>query len=77
MFLLLDVFDPCKFSIVERYEHESSQSYHLNNPYWKTFDPYVKPLLSQPMDLRRVIELDTTEDVEVPPHNITQITYQE
>jgi hypothetical protein len=29
------------------------------------------------MDLRRVIELDTTEDVEVPPHNITQITYQE
>ncbi|CAF0843393.1 unnamed protein product [Adineta ricciae] len=38
--LLSDVHDPCKFSIVERYEQESSQSYHLNNPYWKTFDPY-------------------------------------
>jgi hypothetical protein len=28
-----------------------SQEYHLNNPYWKTFDPYVKPLLDQPMDM--------------------------
>ncbi len=75
--MLLDVFDPCRFSIVERYEQETSQSYHLNNPYWKTFDPYVKPLLSEPMDLRRVIELDTSQDIQVSTHNITQITYQE
>jgi hypothetical protein len=37
-----------------------SQQYHLNNPYWKTFDPYVIPLLAAPMDLRRLEELDTT-----------------
>lgn len=34
-----------------------SQKYHLENPYWKTFDPYVKPLLEAPgMDLRRFEE---------------------
>lgn len=43
-----------------------SQKYHLDNPYWKTFDPYVVPLLDRPMDLRRHEELDTTKDVEVP-----------
>lgn len=43
-----------------------SQKYHLENPYWKTFDPYVIPLLEKPMDLRRFEELDTSKDVEVP-----------
>lgn len=33
--------------------------YHLENPYWKTFDPYVLPLLDREMDLRRNNELDT------------------
>lgn len=28
------------------------------NPYWKTFDPYVNPLLDKPMDLRRLVELE-------------------
>ncbi len=28
------------------------------NPYWKTFNPYVEPLLEKPMDLRRFNELD-------------------
>ena len=37
-----------------------SQQYHLSNPYWKTFDPYVIPLLDQPMDLRRFEEMDTS-----------------
>jgi hypothetical protein len=32
---------------------------HPQNPYWKTFDPYVNPLLEKPMDLRRLNELDT------------------
>ena len=50
---------------VERYEHESSQQYHLSNPYWKTFDPYVLPLLDGPMDLRRFEELDTSQVVKV------------
>ncbi|KAG8667519.1 hypothetical protein FPOAC1_012352 [Fusarium poae] len=58
--------DKRAFTIVERYEQESSQKYHLENPYWKTFDPYVIPLLEKPMDLRRFEELDTSKDVEVP-----------
>jgi quinol monooxygenase YgiN len=51
------VHDPQDFTIVERYENESSQKYHLENPYWKTFDPFVVPLLEKPMDLRRFEEL--------------------
>ena len=43
-----------------------SQKYHLENPYWKTFDPYVIPLLDRPMDLRRSEELDTSKEVVVP-----------
>ena len=39
--------------------------YHLDNPYWKTFDPYVKPLLEGEMDLRRYNEIDASESVKV------------
>ncbi|KAF1793795.1 Dimeric alpha-beta barrel [Phytophthora cactorum] len=56
--VMQDHQDPRKWCIVERYEHESSQKYHLENPYWKTFDPY-------PMDLRRFNELDTSKPVHV------------
>lgn len=56
-FVMQSVADPQDFTIVERYEQESSQTYHLNNPYWKTFDPYVIPLLEKDMDLRRFEEL--------------------
>jgi hypothetical protein len=42
-----------------------SQKYHLENPYWKPFDPYVLPLLEKPMDLRRYEERDTSKDVAV------------
>ncbi|KAH8888202.1 hypothetical protein GQ53DRAFT_843604 [Thozetella sp. PMI_491] len=65
-FVMQDVKDPRAFTIVERYENEGSQKYHLENPYWKTFDPYVIPLLERPMDLRRAEELDTSQDVIVP-----------
>ncbi|EHL03073.1 hypothetical protein M7I_1047 [Glarea lozoyensis 74030] len=73
--VMQDVHDPRAFTIVERFENEgvwlpdsrtSSQKYHLENPYWKTFDPYVIPLLDKGMDLRRHEELDTSQDVEVP-----------
>ncbi|ERF77073.1 hypothetical protein EPUS_06291 [Endocarpon pusillum Z07020] len=64
-FVMQSVFDKREFTIVERYERESSQQFHLNNPYWKTFDPYVLPLLEKPMDLRRFEELDTSQDVRV------------
>ncbi|CAI7620266.1 unnamed protein product [Penicillium manginii] len=56
-FVMQSVHDPQDFTIVERYLQESSQQYHLNNPYWKTFDPYVIPLLEKDMDLRRFEEL--------------------
>jgi len=52
----------CEFVLTEK----QSQKYHLENPYWKTFDPYVVPLLDKAMDLRRHEELDTSKDVEVP-----------
>ncbi|GLI79079.1 hypothetical protein PoHVEF18_007404 [Penicillium ochrochloron] len=58
-FVMQSVHDKQDFTIVERYERESSQEYHLNNPYWKTFDPYVIPLLEREMDLRRFEELET------------------
>ncbi|EIM92873.1 uncharacterized protein STEHIDRAFT_107254 [Stereum hirsutum FP-91666 SS1] len=52
-----DPKEPTKFAIVERFENEASQTYHLENPYWKTFDPYVIPLLAEPMNLTRWEEL--------------------
>ncbi|KAK5719200.1 hypothetical protein LTR15_007723 [Elasticomyces elasticus] len=57
--------DKRAFTIVERYAGESSQKYHLEDPYWQTFDKYVIPLLDKPMDLRRYNELDTTKEVKV------------
>ncbi|CAJ2505531.1 Uu.00g129250.m01.CDS01 [Anthostomella pinea] len=56
-FVMQSVHDPRDFTIVERYENEGSQKYHLENPYWKTFDPFVIPLLEKDMDLRRFEEL--------------------
>ncbi|CAE6532539.1 unnamed protein product [Rhizoctonia solani] len=55
-----DPKDPLKFAIVERFMNEDSQKYHLENPYWATFDPYVQPLLSHPIheNLTRWEELD-------------------
>ncbi|WVR00230.1 hypothetical protein IAU59_007372 [Kwoniella sp. CBS 9459] len=52
--VMQDPKDETKFCIVERYEQESSQQYHLNNP---TFDPFVVPKLAKPMDLTRWEEL--------------------
>lgn len=49
-FVMQSVHDPQDFTIVERYLHESSQQYHLNNPYWKTFDPYVIHSLTGEVD---------------------------
>ncbi|MCJ1471547.1 hypothetical protein MMC13_000187 [Lambiella insularis] len=63
--VMQDVNDERRFTIVERFEREESQKYHLENPYWKTFDPYVTPLLEKPIELSRHEELDTSKDVEV------------
>lgn len=65
-FVMQSVHDPRDFTIIERYESEDSQKYHLANPYWKTFDPAVLPMLEEikggnvnggKMDLRRNEEL--------------------
>lgn len=44
-----DANDPTKFAIVERYEQKSDVETHVNNPYFKEFGAYVKPLLSKPL----------------------------
>lgn len=49
----------------QKHPSKQSQKYHLENPYWQTFDPYVKPLLSQEMDLRRLGELVDEKSPEV------------
>jgi quinol monooxygenase YgiN len=65
-FVMQSVHDPRDFTIIERYLNEGSQKYHLENPYWKTFDPAVLPMLEEikggnvndgKMDLRRNEEL--------------------
>ncbi|CAF1337485.1 unnamed protein product [Rotaria sp. Silwood1] len=66
-FVSQDVADPTKFAIVERYEQQSDLQTHINNPYYKLFGAYVKPLLSKPLELHSVEELDTSKEVEVPP----------
>jgi quinol monooxygenase YgiN len=62
--------DPQEYTIIERYASESSQKYHLENPYWKTFDPYVLPLLEKEMDLRRYEELDASKEVKVESEEV-------
>lgn len=54
-----------RLGIVADVFRKQSQKYHLENPYWKTFDPYVVPLLDKEMDLRRFHELDTSKPVKV------------
>ncbi|EON61813.1 hypothetical protein W97_01030 [Coniosporium apollinis CBS 100218] len=73
-FIMRDHRDPRAFTIVERYDNEDSQKYHLENPYWKTFDPYVKPLLDGDMDLRRYHEIDTSEKVTVEDEKFLEET---
>ncbi|KAI1178132.1 hypothetical protein F4777DRAFT_539644 [Nemania sp. FL0916] len=63
-FVMQSAHDPQDFTIVERYLNEDSQKYHLGNPYWQTFDPFVVPLLERPMDLRRYNELEKVEGEE-------------
>ncbi|ETN42447.1 uncharacterized protein HMPREF1541_01602 [Cyphellophora europaea CBS 101466] len=72
--VMQSVFDSREFTIVERYENEQSQQYHLNNPYWLTFDPYVLPLLEGNMDLRRFEELDTSTEVKIESSETHQAT---
>lgn len=73
-FIMQSVFDERDFTIVERYENEKSQQYHLNNPYWKTFDPYVKPLLEGEMDLRRFEEIDSSKEVKIESEEVHRVT---
>ncbi|GAA5894325.1 hypothetical protein JCM6882_007631 [Rhodosporidiobolus microsporus] len=38
--------DPTLFTLVERYEQESSQKYHLENPYWAEFKDKAGPWIA-------------------------------
>lgn len=53
----IDVKDPTKFAIVERYEQQSDLQTHINNPYYKEFGVYVEPLLSQPLVCYLIVEI--------------------
>ncbi|OZJ06554.1 hypothetical protein BZG36_00529 [Bifiguratus adelaidae] len=57
-YVMQDAKDPLKFTIVERYVKPEDLQTHLNNPYWPTFDPYVKPLLKEDIDLTFHHEMD-------------------
>ncbi|KAI9789391.1 MAG: hypothetical protein M1816_006051 [Peltula sp. TS41687] len=57
-FVMRDISDPNAFTVVERYVAESSQQFHLGNPFWRTFNPYVDPLLDRAIELKRFHELD-------------------
>ena len=52
----IDVKDPTKFAIVERYEQQSDLQTHISNPYYKEFGAYVKPLLSKPLVCYLIVE---------------------
>ncbi|KAI0179336.1 hypothetical protein GGR52DRAFT_535745 [Hypoxylon sp. FL1284] len=56
-FVMQSVHDPQDFTVVERYENEGSQKYHLENPYWKPFNTWIVDYLEGDMDLRRYEEL--------------------
>ncbi|TNY18274.1 hypothetical protein DMC30DRAFT_448982 [Rhodotorula diobovata] len=56
-FVMQDVHDATKFTIVERFVKESSQEEHLSNPYWATFNPTVEPWLVKPIEILRHEEL--------------------
>ncbi|CAF1630365.1 unnamed protein product [Adineta ricciae] len=62
-----DATDPTKFTIVERYEQGSYAQAHVNHPYFKEFCSYVNPLLAKPWEIHQLVELDTSNEVEVPP----------
>ncbi|EPQ29849.1 uncharacterized protein PFL1_02522 [Pseudozyma flocculosa PF-1] len=49
--------DDKKFAIVERFETEASQEYHLAEPFWATFNPTVEPWLAKPIEILRFNEL--------------------
>jgi len=61
-FVMHDPKDPRAFTIIERYEKDTSIQYHRANPYYKTFGSYVAPLLARPMEGRGFIELEKSND---------------
>ncbi|KAJ7093903.1 hypothetical protein B0H15DRAFT_831171 [Mycena belliarum] len=57
-FVMQDAKDPRAWSIIERYEKESSLEIHIANPYFKTWFEFMKPLLAKEIDIRRSNELE-------------------
>ncbi|KAJ3026954.1 UNVERIFIED_CONTAM: hypothetical protein HDU68_004742 [Siphonaria sp. JEL0065] len=57
-FVMQDHVDKRAFTIVERYERESSLQIHTANPFYAEFGAFVRPLLEKPSDIRRLNELE-------------------
>lgn len=51
------------------YDYAGNVSTDLGSQYWKTFDPYVRPLLTKDIELHRYNELNTSEPVFVEQDN--------
>lgn len=59
------IITPSHRLLPDQCDADAMTRYHLENPYWQTFDKYVIPLLDREMDLRRLNELDTSKPVRV------------
>ncbi len=59
-----DMARPSLNTFVARHSDQTHR-YHLGNPYWKTFDPYIIPLLEKDIELHRYNEIDSEQEVKV------------
>ncbi|KAI8616274.1 hypothetical protein BC830DRAFT_1063583 [Chytriomyces sp. MP71] len=50
--------DKRAFTIVERYDQESSLHIHVANPFYKEFGVFVRPLLEKPLEILKFHEID-------------------
>ncbi|KAI8836038.1 hypothetical protein BJ741DRAFT_606607 [Chytriomyces cf. hyalinus JEL632] len=57
-YIMQDSKDKRAFTIVERYEQESSLQIHAANPFYKHFGATAGPLLDKPLEIRRFNEID-------------------
>ncbi|KAE8951741.1 hypothetical protein PR003_g7885 [Phytophthora rubi] len=63
--VMQDHVDTRKWTVVERYERQSSLKIHQANPYYAEFSVYMEPLMDQPGEVFQYNELDTSKPVHV------------
>ncbi|RLN61252.1 hypothetical protein BBJ29_001617 [Phytophthora kernoviae] len=63
--VMQDHVDPRSWTIVERYERQSSLKIHQANPFYAEFGAFTGPLLDKELEIRQFNELDTSKPVHV------------